>query len=115
MVKATSEGLGLLPMLRDWGQEMSLTILADSTAALGIAKRRGAGKLRHVKIGMLWLQELKDENAIEFEKVDGVNNPADLMTKLNHAHLLEEHCRRLGLTHEEGRASKASQLSRGII
>ena len=61
------------------------------------------------------MQDLKHENEIELEKVEGVNNPADLMTKLNHAPLLEEHCRKLGLTHEEGRASKASQLSRGII
>ena len=114
MVKCTCEGLGLLSLLKDWGLEMSLTVLADSSAALGVARRRGAGKIRHVKIGLLWIQDMRDEKMVEFMKVDGVNNPADLMTKLNSTKLLEDHCRRLGLRAEQGRASQASEVSRGI-
>ena len=114
MVKCTCEGLGLMSLLKDWGLQMSLTVLADSSAALGVARRRGAGKIRHVKIGLLWIQDMRDEKLVEYIKVDGTSNPADLMTKFTSTRLLEEHCRRLGLHPESGRASQASQVSRGI-
>ena len=87
---------------------------ADSSAALGVARRRGAGKIRHVKIGMLWIQELRDGGAVEYVKVAGKENPADLMTKYHPGPVLQEHCRRMGLETSRGRAEKAIDLSRGI-
>ena len=63
---------------------------------------------------MLWIQSLREEERARFEKVDGSGNPADLMTKDVGGKLLEEHCGRIGLHPEEGRASKAAQVSRGI-
>ena len=42
--------LGVQAMLRDWGRESATTLYADSSAALAIAKRKGAGKLRHMQI-----------------------------------------------------------------
>ena len=50
MVKCTAELIGIKSMMHDWGRDKSGVLYADSTAALGIAKRRGAGKLRHIKI-----------------------------------------------------------------
>ena len=43
--------------------------------------RKGNGKLRHVRIGHLWIQDLADSESVSFQKVRGVSNPADLMTK----------------------------------
>ena len=59
---------------------MKGNIFADSSAALGIAKRR-AGKMRHVKIGTLWIQETNETGELQHTKVQGDSNPADLMTK----------------------------------
>ena len=115
MVKVTCEGLGVASLMKDWGREMKILIHADSSAALGVARRRGAGKLRHVRIGMLWLQELRDDEGVEFVKVLGKSNPADLMTKFLGAPMLEEHCRRLLLSKISGRAEMASDVSRGIV
>ena len=115
MVKVTCEGLGVASLMRDWGQQMKILKHADSSAALGVARRRGAGKLRHVRIGMLWLQELRDDKGIDFVKVSGKSNPADLMTKFLGAPMMEEHCRRLLLSKMSGRADMASDLSRGIV
>ena len=84
------------------------------SAAIGIASRKGNGKLRHVKVGMLRIQEKVDEEELRFKKIPGEENPADLMTKLHAAPTLEEHCRRMGLTRTSGRAEKASDVSRGI-
>ena len=41
MVKCTAELMGIKSMMKDWGRNKSGTLYADSTAALGIAKRKG--------------------------------------------------------------------------
>ena len=56
-------------------------LFADSSAALAIAKRKGAGKLRHIHIRSLWIQDIQERDGTEFKKVLGTENPADLMTK----------------------------------
>ena len=56
-------------------------LYADSSAALAIAKRKGAGKLRHIHISALWIQDIQDREGTVFHKIEGTMNPADLMTK----------------------------------
>ena len=55
-VKMSCEMNGMTQLASEWGLVMKGNIFADSSAALGIAKRRGSGKMRHVKIGTLWIQ-----------------------------------------------------------
>ena len=57
------------------------TVHVDSTAAIGVVSRRGCGKLRHVRIEDLWIQERVEEGELGIGKVDGEWNPADMMTK----------------------------------
>ena len=68
-------------MLRDFGRESEGVVYADSSAALAIAKRKGAGKMRHINVNSLWIQERQNEKDLELRKVLGTENPADLMTK----------------------------------
>ena len=56
-------------------------VFADSSAALAIAKRKGAGKLRHIHVSSLWIQDQQDREETEFRKILGTENPAHLMTK----------------------------------
>ena len=53
----------------------------DSTAALGVVARKGAGKLRHVRVGQLWIQEKSETGELRYRKVKGIENPADACTK----------------------------------
>ena len=53
----------------------------DSAAAIGTVHRRGNGKLRHVRVGTLWVQERVEEGDLAVKKVKGEDNPADLCTK----------------------------------
>ena len=50
LVKCSAELLGAKSMMRDFGVEKNGVIYADSSAALAIAKRKGAGKLRHINV-----------------------------------------------------------------
>ena len=68
-------------MANDWGHQLGVTLYADSSAALAIAKRKGAGKLRHINVSALWIQDLQDREGAEYNKILGTQNPADLMTK----------------------------------
>ena len=81
LVKATSEALGLAQLADSWGLPLQINVLVDSSAALAVTARKGNGKLRHVRIGYLWVQELADTEVVQFVKVRGEANPADLMTK----------------------------------
>ena len=67
--------------MRDWGRDSCGVVYADSSAALAVAKRKGAGKLRHINVSSLWIQERQDREDLELRKVLGTENPADLMTK----------------------------------
>ena len=81
LVKATSEAIGVQQLAECWGIRLDLAVFVDSSAALAVTARKGNGKLRHVRIGHLWIQELAESESVQFRKVRGVANPADLMTK----------------------------------
>ena len=54
----------------------------DSSAAKSFVCRRGLGKMRHLEIRDLWLQKEVRDGKVIVGKVPGVENPADLMTKI---------------------------------
>ena len=56
-------------------------VYVDSSAAIGVAHRRGNGTLRHVRVGLLWTQRQVEDGTVDVVKVAGEENPADLMTK----------------------------------
>ena len=57
LVRAGTEALGIQALLKDFGISVKLTILSDATAAIGIVKRVGLGKVRHLSVADLWVQE----------------------------------------------------------
>ena len=76
-VKLCGESIGLTLLAADWGIPLVGHVHVDSSAAIGIANRKGNGKLRHVKVGTLWIQQLAEEEEIILRKVKGENNVAD--------------------------------------
>ena len=83
-VKSTSVLLGMKAMLRDLGVNLKTPIKlhVDSTACIGAAGRRGAGRIRHIATSTLWIQNAVAEGRIVLAKVAGTENPADLGTKV---------------------------------
>eukprot|EP00969_Alexandrium_andersonii_P066310 2924013-Alexandrium_andersonii.AAC.1 len=50
MVKGASQALGIAAMMQDMGFEgMKVRLGTDSSAATGIASRKGIGKVRHIE------------------------------------------------------------------
>ena len=110
MVAASAETLGLITLCKDLGMVVEGDIYVDSSAALGISLRTGIGKMRHVNVQALWVQEVRCNRRLRYHKVLGTRNPSDILTKHVNRELLATHTRTLGLEHREGRASTAPSL-----
>ena len=81
IVKGSSVGLGIRSVLGDLGCKTRLVACTDSSAAKGMASRKGLGKVRRVEVNQLWIQEKVGSGEIELKKVDGPSNLADALTK----------------------------------
>ena len=110
IVKAASEALGMVSLAADFGIELMTRLHVDASAALGILERRGVGRVRHLDVGSLWLQEQHLRKVIEFTKVSGTANPADLMTKHLSKDLVDGYMVHLGFVFREGHAGATAQL-----
>jgi hypothetical protein len=111
VVKAAGYGLAYQALLKDFGQDKSLTVFTDSTAALGIAARQGLGKLRHLDTNTLWIQQAVRCKRLILRKVAGEENPADVFTKhIVGAEKLGQLIRLFDLKYMPGRAASAPQL-----
>ena len=107
LVKGVGEGLGLQALLTDLGYTPELEVHADSAAAIGICRRSGIGRVRHLAVGQLWVQERLRERAFRLFKVAGDLNPGDLFTKYLGRDVIEKHLTALGLQRRTGRPSGA--------
>ena len=96
-VKGAAQTLGMISMAADFGECLSGTVYSDSSAALGIVTRSGLGKVRHIRVQYLWLQERVAQSDLAVRKVAGETNPADLLTKGLAQELLKRHTKFSGI------------------
>ena len=83
--------LGIQTMLRELGVRVSLKVKSDASAAIGIVMRAGLGKVRHIDVSQLWIQEKVASGQIEVINVDSKSNLADALTKHVQKSELEYH------------------------
>jgi hypothetical protein len=86
-----------------FGMKMSITLHTQSHAAKGIMSRRGLGKVRHIDVAYLWLQQNVEEVLISVRKVHGKNNPADLCAKYLGSEEIMKHLFKVKFEHSDGR------------
>ena len=90
IVKAAVQGMGLVSVARDLGEELTMELYTDSSAAQGVCNRKGLGKVRHLDTNLLWVQDKVKNGELTIVKVFGEKNPADLLTKhLDHTKMME--------------------------
>ena len=91
IVKGSSVGMGVQSVLGDLNIKYKLQVLTDSSAAKGIASRKGLGKVRHIEVNQLWVQEKVADGAIELHKTPGDKNLADSLTKHVGREIIDHH------------------------
>ena len=107
IVKGSAEALGMQSVVNDLGDNVLIEVRADSSAAIGICNRSGIGKIRHLAVGQLWVQERIREKELTLSKWPGADNPADVLSKHVPAELLRKHVPGVGLDWELGRSTLA--------
>ena len=110
LTKGASQGLGMMTLLSDFGLTVSVTVHTDASAAIGIVRRAGIGKLRHLNVRYLWVQDQVKSERLWLEKVAGADNPADIATKHLSADIMRKHLESLGVRVGGGRARSAPIL-----
>lgn len=78
--KGAAEALGVIQLMRDMGVELRLELRVDASATKGMIMRQGSGKLKHVEVQQLWLQELTRQDKLQLVKIDRKVNSADVFT-----------------------------------
>ena len=107
VTKATAEGMGVQAVLQDFGFAVKLEVHSDATAAIGICKRQGLGRVRHLATADLWIQQKVRAKAVKLFKLPGKENPSDMMTKYKSSPELGKFLKMLGVAPRDGRPALA--------
>ena len=103
-------GLGMKSIIQDLGFKVRVRIHSDACAAIGMARRRGLGRVRHLDVEDLWVQNKVREGHVDLLKMAGSENPADILTKYVSADLMDKMLLKLDLKFIEGRSPAAPDL-----
>ena len=98
-------------MAADFGLQFGLDLETDSSAAKGVAARRGVGKIRHLHTPLLWLQRHVTGRKLKVWKILGTDNEADIGTKSLSGDAIDRIMKRLGFTFESGASDQALQAT----
>ena len=96
MVKGGSTALGCQAMLQEIGVQVSMVLKCDASAAVGIVLRRGLGRVRHIDVSQLWLQEKVAQGVFHVIKVKTNENKSDALTKHLSRNDIDWHMRSTG-------------------
>ena len=103
IVRSTSEGLGMQAIMEEYGIKVDLVVKSDAVAAIGIVKRQGLGRVRHLAVADLWVQQKAKEAEVTYKKLEGKRNTSDMLTKAVDHETLSRHMQSLGMVYREGR------------
>ena len=107
--------MGIARILEDFENgDVSIDIMADASAALGMIEREGVGRVRHIDVAILWLQQRWLQKAVYFSKIVGTHNTSDLMTKALCRQKADEFVRDLNGEYRSGRAGKSVKLQEDV-
>ena len=108
-VKGAPIGIGLKSMLGYFGVEVAIKVNTDASAAKGMANRRGLGKVRHIAVNQLWIQDRVARGDLAINKVNGKENISDILTKHVNSEDIRVHLHKTGQAIFEGRHSIAPE------
>ena len=93
------------------------TINGDSSEVKGILARRGCGKVKHLEVKLLWLQEQVRSGKVEFQKISRKNNPSDALTHHYTRKEAKKHFKHMGIEFMSVRGEVCANLgeTKGVI
>ncbi len=110
IVKAAAMGLGVKGLMGDLGVGVVVQVNTDSSAAKSITVRRGAGRVRHIDVRKLWVQDRVAKGELKIVKVKGEQNVADGLTKHVDRQKMEQYMNACGMVRRKGRHGLCPRL-----
>ena len=104
------EALFVAHLLQELEKEASVVVSSDSRAAIGICSRTGVGRVKHLTVKQLFLQDEVRSGRMQVRKIDGDTNPADLLTEAVSADRLRMLMSLVGIREFEVAQSEAERL-----
>ena len=89
ITKGSAHSLHSQAILKGFGVTVEAVVLSDANAGIGIASRQGCGRLKHLEVKWLWVQEKVSEKALRLCRHPTETNIADLATKYLSMHRME--------------------------
>ena len=113
MGTGTCEGLLIQSMIRELpiGMEVEMTVESDSSAAISSQLRGGMGRMKHVELRHMFMQQLVKEKRISMQKIPGEENSSDLGTKYLDRPTFEKHRRAAGVRNRGGDDEQGGQVN----
>lgn len=108
-VMGAKEAIHLQELLAWMGEPVRIRLRMDSSAGRSVLLRRGVGRIRHLEVKVLWIQDETARGRLLIDKVPGDQNTADIGTKPLGQEAFERHRGGLGL-----RALKAELVKKVV-
>ena len=99
--KAASEALGIKSVLEDLGINVIIEIEIDAKATLGMVSRQRLGKMKHVEVHDLWIQEAIKRGRSTVKKISRAINTADLLASPSKAEDIKKFMKELNFEVKE--------------
>ena len=107
-------GLGMKGLLNDLWVEVKVQVNTDSSAAKSIAARRGAGRVRHIEVRELWVQDRVAKGELSAVKVKGEENVADGLTKHVDRQKMEQYMEDCRMVRRSGRHELSPKIGDSV-
>ena len=98
IVKGATVTMGMQSMLCDFGIDVGISISIDASAEVGMANRRGLGKVRHMDVCQLWIQDHVAQGSMRLVRIAGDRNFADSLTKSSRPYQVMQGAKRIEQT-----------------
>jgi len=79
-----------------FGEVLPIKVETDASAARAVAMRAGVGRVRHLELRQLYIQQLTKAERVQILKIPGGDNTADIGTKAVTADVLVRLCNIIG-------------------
>ena len=89
--------------MEEWGIQADLLVKSDAVAAIGMVKRQGLGRIRHLAVADLWIQQKSKTGDVHYKKLEGCKNVSDILTKPVESEVLDRHMDNMGFEFRRGR------------
>ena len=99
------EGKLVQNILKEFGVPATLVLITDSSSAKQVTLRRGPGRMHHLGMRQLWLQDELRAGRITVTTVTSAANVSDLFTKALTKNRIDELNKMVGLVRSEDNSS----------